>query len=117
MAWRGPPEVVEISFVLEVGRDQFGVALLVKTANRLEVERSGALLRKAGQGVEKRFNVMDVAHRALIIVHTFEMRFGIIGQQGMDDFDHVPELFEGQPQPVDGGWLGRIQLTVGLGCP
>ena len=41
------------------------------------------------------FHVVDIAHRALTIVHAFEIAFGIIGQDRLDRLGHVAEFLEG----------------------
>ena len=64
---------------------------------------------------EKDFNVVDVAHCTLMVMHALEIAFRIICQNGLDHLRHVAEFFKGDAQPVNGGRPGPIQLAPELG--
>ena len=116
---RRAPKSAQLALVFKVSRHQFGVALLIKTEDRFRVERSAAfsrrvrhVLAKVRQRVQKDLDVLDVAHRALIIVHAFEIVFRLVDQNWDDDLCHVAEFFERNSYAMDGGSLCSIHLGV-----
>ena len=118
------PKSAQLALVFKVSRHQFGVALLIKTADRFRVERSAAFSRrvrhalgKVRQRVQKNLDVLDVAHRALIIMHAFEIVIGLVDQGRDDDLCHVAEFFKVNPHAMDGGSLRPIHLSVILDGP
>jgi hypothetical protein len=69
-------------------------------------------LCKVRQRVKKDINIVDVAHRTLVVMHPFEKGIGIIGQNRLDHLGHVTEFFKGDAQAVNGSRLCPVQLTI-----
>ncbi|HUI87345.1 MAG TPA: hypothetical protein VLX61_01345 [Anaerolineales bacterium] len=111
---RSAPKSDEFPFIFDERGGQFGVAFLVETADGSRVEGGRAAFSKIGQSIEKRFDILNVPHRTLILVHMFEVRFRIIRNQWLNDFRHVTKLFESKPQSMNGAGLRRIHLNVSL---
>ncbi len=84
MVWRGAPKCVQFTLIFKIGLDQFSVTTLIVPENLFQIKGCGVLFcaarqafHKIRQGVEKNFDVLNVAHRALIFVHSLEITFGI----------------------------------------
>jgi len=108
------PEGDEFTFIFDEGRDGFNVALFVETAKGFWVKGGCAAFGKVAKGIEKHFNILNVAHRTLICVHAFQMRLRIIGNQRLDNLRHVTKLFECKPQAMNGAGLRCIHLDESL---
>jgi len=94
-----------------------GVVFLKVTAGRVGIEGTLTPLGEIGERVQQRLHVLDLAHRALVGVHAFEVREREARGERVDDFRHIAELFEGQPQTMDRPGLARIDHGQGLRRP
>ncbi len=61
--------------------------------------------------VEEDRCVMHFAHRILVVVHLIRIVTGIIGKERLDGLDHVAQLLEGDPHPMDGIRVTGVELA------
>lgn len=100
---------------MEIGLDHFIQALLIKELDRIRIEGRclalAALLQillELLQLIQEYGGIADLPHGILIVVHPVWIALGVIRQEGPNGLDHVAELLEGDPHPVDSGRVRGI---------
>ena len=86
------------------------MALLVKTPDRSGVKAICAAFGKIRQRTQEHFDIVNIAHPALVFVHSFQIFLRRTRNHRLDNLGHVAEFFECQPQAVDGARLQGIHL-------